>query len=270
MRHRLVALGDSFSCGVGVGVTVPLPETWVGRLGAALDADVDLLASPGMAASEVLRDQVPVAVARSGDIATLLVGLNDVVRASFDPAVTRAGVHAIVSELCRAYPVVLVARLHDAVALLPLPLRMRARYVRRIEQVNAAIEDAVAAHAEAVLVDLDHVPGLHARCAWAVDRIHPSRYGHHAIASAGLAALPNTETFALEPAATPETPPSLLDEVWWFVAYGAPWLISRLPKVVFGRPAPPGPRDAQHRAEVGVGEPGIGRRVTGHEQVVRH
>lgn len=270
MRRRLVALGDSFTCGVGVGVSVPLDETWVGQLGAALDADVELLASPGMASAEALRDQVPNAVAIPGDIATLLIGLNDVVRASFDAEATRANVNAIVTELCHAYPVVLVARLHNAVGLLPIPRRMRQRYVHRIEQVNAAIDDAVAAHPEAILVGLDHIPGLDARCAWAVDRIHPSRYGHHAIASAGLAALPNTETFALGPAVVPEQPPNLFNEIWWFMAYGAPWLVSRLPKVVFGRPPVAQRPDAPRRAEVGLSEPGIGRRVPGGEQLVHH
>jgi lysophospholipase L1-like esterase len=272
MSRRLVALGDSFSCGVGVGVTVPLHETWVGQLGAALGAEVELLASPGLAAGEVLHAQVPDAVARPGDVATLLVGLNDIVRAAFDVDETRANLHAIVRELGAAYPIVLVARLHDAVALLPLPRRMRSRYVHRIKQVNAALDEAVAAHPNALLLDLDHVPGLHARCAWAVDRIHPSRYGHHAIASAALAVLPGTETFALSPAAVPETPPNLLDEIWWFLAHGGPWLVSRLPKVVAGRGAEPAGAGAQRHVEVGVGvgEPRVGGRVARREQVVPH
>ena len=269
MTSRLVALGDSFSCGVGVGVSVPLGETWVGLLGAALGAKVELLASPGMASGEVLRDQVPAAVTSPGEVATLLVGLNDVVRASFDADAARANVAAIISELCAAFPVVLVARLHNAVALLPLSRKMRRRYVERIEQVNAAIEDAVSANPRAVLLGLDNVPGLLARCAWAVDRIHPSRYGHHAIASAALAVLPNTETFTLGPAAVPETPPSLLDEIRWFLVHGGPWLASRLPKVVFAGPDPHRP-DTQRATEIGTGEPGGGRRVPGREQLVDH
>jgi lysophospholipase L1-like esterase len=270
MTQRLVALGDSFSCGLGVGVAVPPAATWVGLLGAALDAQVDLLAAPGTASGEVLRSQVPDAVASPGDVATLLVGLNDVVRAGFDPVATRGDVHAIVAELCRVFPVVLVARLHDAVNRLPLPRRLRRRYGHRIEQVNAAIDDATAANPRAVLLDLVHVPGLHARCAWAVDRIHPNRYGHHAIASAALAALPDTETFALGPPPMPEAPAGLADELRWLFAHGGPWLIGRLPKVVFGRPAAVHRTRAQRRAEVGVGEPGGGGRVAGREQVVHH
>lgn len=272
MRRRLVALGDSFSCGVGVGVEVPLDETWVGQLATLLNADLELLASPGMASSEVLRDQVPAALTLSGDVATLLVGLNDIVRASFDPAATHANVRAIVAELRRAYPVVLVARLHNAVAQLPLPRRVREHYAERIEQVNAAIDDAVATHPGAVLVRLDHLPGLHTRGAWAVDRIHPTPYGHHAIASAALAALPDTETFGLgQPVASPHTPPSRLEEIRWFVAFGAPWLVGRLPKVVFGRQPGREHADTGPRRELrGVGEPGTGRRIAGREQVVHH
>lgn len=270
MTGRLVALGDSFSCGVGVGVAVPAAETWVGLVGAALDARVDLLAAPGMASGEVLRDQVPRATAAPGDLATLLVGLNDIIRSGFDAEVSRANVHAIVSELCATHPVVVVARLHDAVARLPLPRRVRLRYLHRIAQVNAAIDDAVAQHSQATALVLDDVPGLPARCAWAVDRIHPSRYGHHLIASAALAALPGTETVALTPAGVPAAPPNLLDEMWWFLAYGGPWLVSRLPKVVSGRAAVPDRRQASGRFQTGVGEPAAGRPVAGREQVVHH
>ena len=268
MTRRLVALGDSFSCGVGVGVELPLRETWVGLIGAALGAEVELLASPGMASGEVLRDQVPDAVRDPGDVATLLVGLNDIVRAKFDPVATRANVHAIVSGLCAAYPVVLVARLHDAVALLPLPRAMRRRYVQRIADVNAALEEAVARHANCALFDLDDVPALRARCAWAVDRIHPSRYGHHTIAAAALAGLPSALRPALAPVAVPETPPSLRDELSWFLASGGPWLAGRLPKVVYGRPDARRRVVAARRREIGVGEPRLRRRVPGGEQVV--
>jgi lysophospholipase L1-like esterase len=235
--HRLVALGDSFSCGVGVGVTVPGDRTWVGLLGTALGARVDLLAAPGLASREVLAEQVPRATRRPAAVATLLVGLNDVVQAAFDPIATRASVHDIIDALCAAHGVVLVARLHDAIARLPVSHRMHRRYAQRIAAVNRALDDAVGAHANAVPFDLAEIPALRARCAWAVDRVHPSRYGHQAIASAALAAL-RTHGWAcpddLGVALPPEPTAGLLDEVVWFVGHGGPWLARRLPKVVLG------------------------------------
>jgi lysophospholipase L1-like esterase len=236
---RLVALGDSFSCGVGVGIQLSAAETWVGLLADALDLELEVLAAPGRASAEVLREQVPTATARPGELATVLVGLNDVVRAAFPREATDASVHGIVGELCAAYPLVLVAQLHNAVALLPLPAAMRRRYVQRIAAVNAALAAAVAAHERAVLLDLSAVPALSGRCGWAVDRIHPSRYGHQVIADAAVAAVRQRGVARVGQAgpdvtALPERPPTLRDEIGWFVGFGAPWLVRRLPKVVLG------------------------------------
>jgi hypothetical protein len=49
---RLFALGDSFSCGEGVGMRTPVADTWVGLLAAAMQLEVDRLAVPGMNAAE--------------------------------------------------------------------------------------------------------------------------------------------------------------------------------------------------------------------------
>jgi lysophospholipase L1-like esterase len=265
MSGRLVALGDSFSCGVGVGLEIPHDETWVGLLGVSLGLGVELHASPGMAAGEVLRDQVPAATARRAEVATLLVGLNDIVRSAFDPAATGTHISSIVDTLCAAHDVVLVVRLHDAVARLPIPRRVRCRYVGRIAEVNMALDVAVARHANAVLLDLAEIAPLRAACAWAVDRIHPSRYGHHAVASAALDALRSRRApvIALVAAEVPAAPASLLDEIGWFVAHGGPWLARRLPKVVYGRA-----RNGDGRAEIDPVEPYVGRRPAGREEFV--
>ena len=123
----LVAVGDSFSCGVGVGVTVAPQRTWVGLLGAALGMDVDLRAAPGRSTAEVLHEQVCDVTARPGAVASVLVGLNDVLRSGFEPATTGRDLDAVVGRLCAAHDAVLVLRLHDAVARSPLPAATRRR-----------------------------------------------------------------------------------------------------------------------------------------------
>ena len=265
---RLVALGDSLSCGVGVGLTLPIEQTWVGRLGTALGLELDVLAAPGRASGEVRREQLPRAVAAPAALATVLIGLNDVVRADFGPAATREHVHAVVDGLCRAHAVVLVARLHDPVSRLPLPAAIRRRYAVRIEQVNEALTSAASSRANARLLDLAAVPALAARAAWAVDRIHPSPYGHQAIAVAAFDALAGHHGAGR--AGRPVTPahprpPRRLDELWWFAAHGAPWLVGRLPKVLLG---PAIEHDGPERDPAGnVREPLAGRGAAGREQL---
>jgi len=268
MSGRLVALGDSLSCGVGVGLTLPIERTWVGRLARAVGLELDVLAAPGRASGEVRREQLPRATATPAGLATVLIGLNDVVRADFAPEATAAHVDALIAALCRVHPIVLVARLHDPVARLPLPATMRRRYSLRIDHVNEALTAAASSWSNARVLDLAAVPALAARAAWAVDRIHPSPFGHHAIALAALDALAGHElaTRAVRPIAPARSrTPGALHELWWFAAHGAPWLVSRLPKVVLG---PPLERDrAERDAAVDVGQPLGGRPAAGREQL---
>lgn len=265
MNGRLDAVGDSFSCGVGVGLQIPPHQTWVGLLAESLGLDLALHAAPGMASGEVVRDQLPHATAHRAELATLLVGLNDIIRSAFDRVATRSNIQLIIDELCAAHEVVLVARLHDAVGRLPIPNRMRRHYVSRIFEVNMALDDAVADHANAVMLDLAEILELRADCAWAVDRIHPSRYGHHAVAAAALSALrdPRVPVKELAVAEVPTGAATLLDEIGWFLGQGLPWLVRRLPKVVSGRTA-----DELRRSELDPLKPLSGGRATGHEELV--
>src|SRR5439155_20879217 len=111
-----------------------------------------------------------------GELATVLVGLNDTIRLDYDPAATRENIAAVVAELCAAYPVVLVGKWHDPLAMFTLPSSARSMMATRIAAVNSAIDDAIADRA--VCLDLGALEALRHRWAWAVDRIHPSRSGH--------------------------------------------------------------------------------------------
>jgi lysophospholipase L1-like esterase len=261
---RLVALGDSFSCGEGVGVRTPLVDTWVGLLAACLQLDVDLLAVPGMKSAEVYRHQLHSALAAPADVVTVLVGLNDVIRSGFDAHATAVHVDALLDAVCAVHPVVLVVRLHDPTLVLPLPTRVQQHYRCRIRAVNAAIDAAVERHDAATCLDLDGIPALRERGSWAVDRLHPNRRGHRLIASGALIALagrpPMCRDAAVLDVEYPEERVSRLDEARWLVRHGLPWLAMRLPKGAFSARRP--------NRDVRVGEPRERRGVPGPEQLV--
>jgi lysophospholipase L1-like esterase len=230
---RLVALGDSFSCGEGVGTTIDRASTWVALLARGLGYELDVLAMPGASVAEVSRQLDGVRPQR-GEIATLLVGLNDIVRAGFDLEQIRQDLARLVAELAATHDTVLVGRWHDPTELrpvpVPVPARLRDRMAARMHQVNDTITAAAALHG-ALLFDLDAIPQLRRREAWAVDRVHPSCYGHQAIAAAAASAL--AEVGYVIPVG-PELPPSpvrRIDECRWLVAHGGPWLVKRLRRV---------------------------------------
>lgn len=107
MSVQVVALGDSTSCGEGVGLAVDPALTWPARLTRALPgAGLLALAAPGARVGDVRERQLGPAPAARPHLATLLIGLNDVGRGSFCAARVRADL----LELVRA-----VRHVHDVV-----------------------------------------------------------------------------------------------------------------------------------------------------------
>lgn len=224
-RH-LVALGDSLSCGEGVGVRVPIDRTWPALLADALGASYTCLARPGARVRDVSGEQLEPALAAQPQVVTLLVGFNDVLRSS------TCDLGQELTGLLRRLrgPRLLVVRLHDPTELLPLPRPARAALLRRVGTLNAALDEAVAASGAEVL-DLAGLPALRRRDAWAVDRLHPSAHGHAVIASAAVAVLGQCGP----PVRTGGTAASgRLAELAWLTRHGLPYL------AVHGRRMAPG------------------------------
>jgi lysophospholipase L1-like esterase len=239
--NTLVALGDSFSCGEGVGVRVPLDRTWPHLLAGHGGLRPLSVATPGARIRTVLEQQLPF-VPRCR-VATLLIGLNDVCRGSFSAERFHADLADVVDGLTRRGGVVLLARLHDPTRFLWLPGRLRAVVRHRVAAVNAAV-DLVAADADRLAVlDLDRVGALRLRGAWAADGVHPTDYGHVAMAAAAGRALRGAGCpFAVRTPPAPERATTKVGHARWLVRHGAPYLLRNAR--VFATPVAEGLRRA--------------------------
>jgi lysophospholipase L1-like esterase len=218
----LLALGDSFTCGEGVGVRVAPELTWTGLLASALpDPSRELLATPGARARDVVADQLP--RVREAAVATLLVGLNDVARAGFDAGRVRESILRSVERLCECADTVLLGRLHDPLRLLWVPAPLRGPLRARLAQVNAAIDEG-AALPRVHVVDLDAVTALRSRQGWAVDRVHPSHWGHVALAeeAAGVLRRAGHQVYH-QNVCPPPSKPSPVERAWWLSRHGIPY-----------------------------------------------
>jgi lysophospholipase L1-like esterase len=232
----VLALGDSFSCGEGVGVNVALERTWTSLLATALPGGRAVhLARPGARVRDVRDRQLPLATDQVGALATLLVGLNDVARLGFVPERVREDLLATVAQLRHQRRVVLLARLHDPTTLLALPARVCSFTRSRVAQVNAAVDEAAAGPGVLVL-DLASVATLGDPAGRAVDRIHPSPAGHAAIAAAAAAVL-RRAGWSVGDLPLPDlpAPPSRAQLARWLVLHAVPYLTQQLPDC--GRPA---------------------------------
>ena len=225
MTLRVAALGDSTSCGEGVGLSVPRSRTWPALLARALpDAELLPLAVAGARVRDVRRDQLGTAVRAEPHLATLLIGLNDVSRSGFDLDAVEADLTAVVEGLRRTGATVLLGRLHDPCRHLPLPRGVRAQVAERLAAVNGAVDRS--AGPDVLVLDLDRIPGLHLRQAWAVDRVHPVAAAHGLIASAAADVLRRSGIEVDEPHGSPlpQRAPDPVTTLWWAARHGAPWV----------------------------------------------
>ncbi|MFC4011383.1 GDSL-type esterase/lipase family protein [Nonomuraea purpurea] len=137
MRARIAALGDSVTVGVGDSVA---GRGWAALLAEALaPADLANLAVNGARVADVLRDQVPRAVALRPSFVTLLVGVNDTLRGDFDPVGIAADLDVVLARLTATRARVLTATLPDPGLMLRIPELLRRPLARRVRTINTIV-----------------------------------------------------------------------------------------------------------------------------------
>lgn len=228
MYLRLAALGDSTTVGVGD----PVPGGWRGwarllaaSLGTAYDVSFCNLAVSGATAAAVRSGQLDDALAHRPDIASLVVGVNDTMRSTWDPVRLRSDLMEAAEALHGSGALLVTARFHDHGAVFGLPGVLRRPLAARIEAVNRVYDEVVATYG-GLRLDLAARPEIGARQFWSVDRLHPSELGHRALAHAYAELLTATglsfELPGLEPQGGDEA--SWRRDLAWMVAEGAPWV----------------------------------------------
>ncbi len=229
---RLVAaLGDSLTCGEGVGVRVEPAETWVGLLAASLPgAALSSAARPGACVHDIERYQLALLPDRA-EVVTILAGLNDMVRAGFDGDAMQLQLKAVVDAARDVGDVVLLGRYHDPIARIPLPRRLAAELQYRLARVNAVVDQLEGG--KVAVLDLATIAMLDRPEAWSVDRVHPSRAGHRAIAAAAVSVLRGSgrwadDDFRLVDQTGPASAPSPTQQLGWVVRHGIPYAARNL------------------------------------------
>ncbi|MFB6961086.1 SGNH/GDSL hydrolase family protein [Streptomyces sp. NPDC056309] len=229
---RFVALGDSLTEGVGD----PTGDGWRGW--AALLAgglaerpsavEFTNLAVSGAQTRDVLERQTPAGLELRPDVVSVVVGVNDTLRRTFD-------IHAVAARLDRVFAaftdrgaVLLTACLPDPGAMLGLPGALARPLARRQRAVNTVVH-ALSERYGAVHLHADAGQWLTDRAMWSADRLHPGERGHrqlavrfHALlAQAGVASGP-------APSPEPEFPaPTRSASLWWLATAGTAWVARR-------------------------------------------
>ncbi|MGI5171123.1 SGNH/GDSL hydrolase family protein [Spirillospora sp. CA-253888] len=230
--RRYVALGDSQTEGLNDGDEVLGYRGWADRLAEHLaQVEPELLyanlAVRGKRAAQVRAEQLEAALALEPDLATVMAGMNDLVRPGFDPEATAGELEAMFAALTGAGARVLTFTFPDIGAIAPLVRRLRPRVV----DFNARIRTAAARHG-VLVVDAETFEVTVDSRLWSADRIHATPLGHTLMAAAAA------HTLGLSADDDWSRPLPLLPPVpWWRVAtteavwagsFLGPWAMRRL------------------------------------------
>ncbi|MFJ8295163.1 SGNH/GDSL hydrolase family protein [Streptomyces sp. NPDC094447] len=258
---RYVALGDSQTEGVGDGDDVTGLRGFADRLAeriATVSPEVRYanLAVRGRLAGQVRAEQLGPALALRPDVATVLAGVNDLLRPRFDPDETAAHVEAMFAALTAAGARVATVTIPDITRIVPIARPA----APRIAALNDRIRRAAARHGVALAEAASHSAATDPRF-WAADRLHASPLGHDRISAAlaqalGLPGSDDSWTLDLAPdaAAAAGGVRAAAAELRWAGGFLGPWLGRRLR----GRSSGDG-RSARRPELLPVGMPPVAR-----------
>lgn len=234
MFERYVALGDSQTEGAGDYGIDGRPIGWADRFAGALAATTSPrltyanLAVGGCRARHVREVQLPAALELRPDLATVAVGMNDVLRHDFDLDAVVADVEHTVAALRQSGAFVATMTFPDVAMMLPVLSWLRPREARLNDRLRR-----VAGRYDVPVLELFEQPMCADARMWSHDRIHGSSEGHARIA-AGM-----VELFGL-PGSSAEwavPPPDrrwtsrrhvIRRDAWWALTFVVPFLTRQL------------------------------------------
>ena len=230
---QFVAVGDSLTEGIGDFDRSGRPRGWADRFAEEIarrqgELCYANLAVRGRLTAEVVDHQLRPALALRPDLASVVVGMNDLIRPRFDLA--RVGLlfeHLVVS-LTGAGAVVLTATLPNPGSVVPLPGPVRRRFANRLGLFNDLVRRTALRHG-AYCADLAD-RAVRDIAGWSEDRLHPGPYGHQLVADEFLDLLTGVRSGVVEP-----RPPfdvavqdGIREQVRWFVNSAGPWMWRRV------------------------------------------
>lgn len=229
---RFVALGDSLTEGVGD----PVGDGWRGwaaLLAPALAETADAveftnLAVSGAQTRDVLERQTPAALELHPDLVSVVIGVNDTLRHTFDIQAVAAHLDAVYAAFAREGATVLTACLPDPGAMLGLPSALARPLARRQRAVNTIVH-ALSERYGAVHLHAADGAWITDRTLWSADRLHPGERGHRQLAVRFHALLTEAaRATGQPPSPEPEFPaPTRAASLLWLATAGTAWVARR-------------------------------------------
>lgn len=226
---RFVALGDSLTEGVG-DPAGDGRRGWAALLAPSLAETPEAveftnLAVSGAQTRDVLERQTPVALELRPDLVSVVIGVNDTLRRTFDVQAVAAHLDGVYAAFTREGATLLTACLPDPGGMLGLPSALARPLARRQRAVNTIVH-ALSERYGAVHLHAAEGAWITDRALWSSDRLHPGERGHRQLAVRFHALLTEAgRPTGQPPSLEPEFPaPTRAASMLWLATAGTAWV----------------------------------------------
>jgi hypothetical protein len=186
------------------------------------------LAVSGAQSRDVLERQTPAGLALNPDVVSVVIGVNDTLRCTFDIQAVAARLDEVYAAFTEQGAVLLTACLPDPGAMLGLPGALARPLARRQRAVNTVVH-ALSERYGAVHLHAAEGEWIMGREIWSADRLHPSERGHRQLALRFHALLTEEGVASgTAPSPEPEFPaPTRSASLLWLATAGTGWVARR-------------------------------------------
>jgi len=193
------------------------------RAGAQGGLEYANLAIRGRTTARIRAEQLAPALELAPDLATVVAGMNDILRGSFDVAAVARDIFEMQHALVAQGATVLTFTLPDPAPVMPIARPLRGRVLALNEAIRKTTADS-----GAILLDLGAYAVASDPRLWSDDRLHANSAGHERIGAAlaytlGLPGFDDSWTAELPPTPLRRRHETIAAELAWIRRHLLPW-----------------------------------------------
>ncbi|MGN7893521.1 SGNH/GDSL hydrolase family protein [Bacillus sp. 22475] len=195
MWKRFVAIGDSFTEGIGDEVEGIALKSWVDHFVQLCENDIEYanFAKRGLVTKEIRSQQLEKALTFNPDLVSLIAGANDVLKGRWNHDAYKNDMEFMIDTLSKAGADIIIADLPDFTVRLPLASEKKQVIKEQLLEANEVIR-SLSREYKFHHVDFWNHHLVNENTLWSKDLIHPNSKGYVKVAELIFSSLPVQKT----------------------------------------------------------------------------
>ncbi|WP_263704723.1 SGNH/GDSL hydrolase family protein [Bacillus thuringiensis] len=195
MWKRFVAIGDSFTEGIGDEVEGIALKSWVDHFVQLCEKDIECanFAKRGLVTEEIRLQQLEKALTFNPDLVSLIAGANDVLKGRWNHDAYKNDMEFMIDTLSKAGADIIIANLPDFTVRLPFASEKKQEIKEQLLEANEVIH-SLSREYKLHHVDFWNHHVVNDNTLWSKDLIHPNSKGYVKVAELIFSSLPVQKT----------------------------------------------------------------------------